>query len=495
MRRLLFALMLLAGPCCAATRTDTTVAYYHGDPERSGHYIAPHLTWQSAREVHRDRAFDGRIDGNVYTQPLYWKPLGAPQGLIIVATESDLVYALDADTGRIVWRTSLGRPVPLSARPCGNIDPLGITGTPVIDAASGRLFLDAMVDDGGQQHHRVFGLRLADGAVLPGWPIDVGAGLQARGVQFDSATQNQRGALALLNGRVFVPFGGNFGDCGSYHGLIVGLDVNHPAVEADWSTRGDKGGIWAPAGMSQADGSLYVTTGNTEGAQQWEDGEGVFRLGPDLAHLIKPSDFFAPANWKELDNDDLDLSGVAPLPITLPGSPVPLLVALGKDGDAYLLDRRNLGGIGHPLAMIRAAHSTIITAPADYLRGNEIMIAYQAARATCPGGGTVSGISTLALTAANGHGLQIAWCAKLDGRGAPIVTTADGSADPIVWAVGAQGDDRLHGFRGDTGQEIYSGNGNGDSMSALRHFATILVANGRFYVAGDNRVFAFDLPH
>ncbi len=494
MKHLLFALMMMTSASLAATRTDNTIASYHGSADRAGHYIVPGLTWRSAGTVRRDQAFDGRVDGHIYTQPLYWQPPDARHALIIVATESDFVYALDATTGRVVWRTALGRPVPLSTLPCGNIDPVGITATPVIDAAHGAVYLDAMVDEAGAPHHRVYGLRLTDGAVLPGWPVDVASALAERRIRFDPATQGQRGALALLNGRIFVPFGGNFGDCGRYHGVVVGLDVGRPGVVAVWRTRADKGGIWAPAGLSEADGSLYFTTGNTEGARQWGDGEGVFRVGPDLAHSTDPRDFFAPANWRQLDEDDLDLSGFTPLPLTLPDSPVPLLIALGKDGDAYLLDRADLGGIGHPRAMYRAARSQIITAAADYAVGAHVMIAYQAARAACPDGDYVSGIGALAVKAANGNGLHSGWCARLDGRGAPIVTTTDAGGDPIVWAVGTQGDDRLHGFRGDTGQEIYQGGGDQDGMSGLRHFATILAAAGRFYVAGDNRVFAFDLP-
>jgi hypothetical protein len=106
----------------------------------------------------------------------------------------------------------------------------------------------------------------------------------------------------------------------------------------------------------------------------------------------------------------------------------------------------------------------------------------------------VSGVGALAITADPGHRLYPAWCARLDGRGAPIVTTTDGSSEPIVWAVGAEGDNRLHGFRGDTGKEIDTANGPRDGMTGLRHFATILAAAGRFYVAGDGRVFAFALP-
>jgi outer membrane protein assembly factor BamB len=502
------ALLLAAAPACGATApdfggtppafgatpTDTTVAFYHGAPDRAGNYIVPSLSWQSAGTVRRDQMFDGRVEGHIYAQPLYWRPPGSEQGLIIAATESDLVYALDAATGRVVWRTAVGRPVPREALPCGDIDPLGITGTPVIDAMSGAVYFDAMDASRGPPRHLLYGLRLADGSVLRGFPIDVAAGLASRGINFDAAAQNQRGALALLNRRVFVPFSGHFGDCSDYHGAIVGLSVDLPHQLGAWITRASKGGIWAPAGLSEADGSLYFATGNTEGARDWGDGEGVFRVGPDLAHPIDARDVFAPSNWEQLDDDDLDIGGVTPLPLALPGSPTPLLLALGKDGKAYLLDRASLGGIGGALAVRVAARGVIITAAAAYPVRDAVLIAYQAHGVACPNGAYVAGIATLAVTAGTGNRLYSAWCTRMDGRGAPIVTTADGSSEPIVWAVGAEGDDRLHGFRGDTGEEIYAEARSGDGMSGLRHFATILVAAGRFYIAGDGRIFAFDLP-
>ena len=119
------------------------------------------------------------MSGDIYAQPLYWHPSGSERGLIIALTEDDLVYALDAATERNVWRVNLGHAVPRAALPCGNIDPLGITGTPVIDTLHGAVYLDAMVDDRGMPRHLVFGLRLADGSVLPGFPIDVAAGRAA----------------------------------------------------------------------------------------------------------------------------------------------------------------------------------------------------------------------------------------------------------------------------------------------------------------------------
>jgi hypothetical protein len=179
------------------------------------------------------------------------------------------------------------------------------------------------------------------------------------------------------------------------------------------------------------------------------------------------------------------------LPLTIPGAD--MLLALGKDGKAYLLDRTNLGGIGGAMAIDQAARGAIITAPAVYPLRDTIVVAYQARGAACPNGTYVSGIGALAVTADPSHRLYSAWCARLEGRGAPIVTTTDGRSDPIVWAVGAEGDDRLHGFRGDTGEEIYAEAATGDGMTGLRHFATILVAAGHFYIAGDGRIFVYGL--
>jgi outer membrane protein assembly factor BamB len=474
----------------AAVPTDRTIPTYHGEASRSGNYVMPGLTWQTAPSMHRDTRFDGRVYGHVYAQPLYWRPPGGTNGLIIVATESNQVAALAADTGHTVWHTTLGAPVSRASMPCGDINPVGITGTPVIDPASGSIFLDAMVMRAGTPQHLVFGLRLSDGAVLPGWPIDVRQALHQQGIAFTPRAQNQRAALTLLDGRIFVAFSGNFGDCGDYHGIVLGLATNPPQPVAAWSTRALKGGIWAPGGISSADGALFFSTGNTDGATQWGDGESVFRSAPELRHSINPRDFFAPSNWKQLDDDDLDLGSTNPSPIDLPtaSGTARLLVAMGKDGDAYLLNRDRLGGIGGQLAMRRAAGTRIITSPAFYPWQGRVLIAYQARLAACPNGGGQAGLAALAVTAASRDGLASAWCTPLDGQGAPIVTTSDGAADPIVWVAGAEGDDRLHAFRGDTGAPLWT---SPDVLTGLRRFVIILAAEDRLYIAGDGRVYAF----
>lgn len=484
MRALLMLLILLIAPGAvqAATAPGADVLTYHGDPQRSGNYVVPSLTRQAARTMHRDVAFDGKVDGHVYAQPLYWRTSGSQHGEIIVATENDVVQALDPATGRTLWRTVLGRPVASSALPCGNIDPLGITGTPVIDPATHALYLDAMVDRDGTPKHLVFGLALADGHVLPGWPLNVQAALRRNGVRFIPREQNQRAALTLLNGRIYIGYGGNWGDCGRYHGIVLGVTVAAPHDTVAWSTRALKGGIWAPGGVVADAGSIFFTTGNTEAARTWSDGEAVFRLAPDLARTDDAKDFFTPRNWKQLDDEDLDMSGVSPLPFTVDG--VPRILTLGKDGKAYLLNRDRLGGIGGQIDQRQVARSVIITAPAFFPQRNRTVVAFQVARPVCPSGESGS-LEAIAVTPSQVTPL---WCARLNGRGAAIVTTTNGTAQPIVWIAGAKGDDRLEAFRGDTGAPLWIG---GRSLPGLRHFVTPIIAGHRLYIAGDNRLFAF----
>jgi hypothetical protein len=127
--------------------SEGDVLTYHGAADRSGTYKVKGLTWDRAKSVHLDEAFRPHITGHVYAQPLYWRPQGSDSGRLLVASEDNNVDALDASTGAQIWSRSLGNPVPRSALRCGNISPLGITGTPVIDVGTGAVYLDAAVAD------------------------------------------------------------------------------------------------------------------------------------------------------------------------------------------------------------------------------------------------------------------------------------------------------------------------------------------------------------
>ena len=140
-----------------------------------------------------------RLDGAVYASPI------VVRGLTIVATEQDTVYAFDRSY-RQVWKRSLGSPSPAQERQCGDIDPLGITGTPVYDASTDHVFVVAEL--GGSVRHELFALDAGSGRVAWSRSVDL-PGVSARDMQ-------QRSALAIAAGRVWVSYGAQAGDCGNY---------------------------------------------------------------------------------------------------------------------------------------------------------------------------------------------------------------------------------------------------------------------------------------
>jgi outer membrane protein assembly factor BamB len=479
------ALTLMCTPAHAQS-----VLQYHLSSDRAGNYVVPGLTLTRSRSMHLDGAFDGRVDGHVYAQPLQFNAAG--RNLLLVTTENDTVDALDARTGRMVWQKSLGRPVTSAMLPCGNIDPLGITGTPAIEQSRQAMYLDAMVATRDGPQHLIFGLSLENGEVLSGFPVNVANALARRGLRFVSRDQNQRGALLISHNIVYVSYGGHYGDCGNYHGWVVGVGLDDPQRVLAWSTSAGGGGIWAPGGVVYDGNSLFVATGNTFEASQWDGGEAVVRLGLDLKPPESTHDYFAPSNWRMLDRRDADLGGTAPVPLDLNGSSriERAIIALGKDGKAYLLDRDNLGGIGKELASIEVSSDEIRTAPAVYpAPDGGAFVAFPAQFIDCPAGKREGTIGALKLMAAPKPSISVAWCASLNGGGTPIVTTTDGRSNPIVWIVGAEGDNRLHAFRGDDGEAILTEPQ--VSMHGLRHFAPIVATTDHLFVPGDGRIYGF----
>src|SRR5437762_3834679 len=172
--------------------------------------------------------------------------------MVIAVTESNNVYALHADTGLPIWsRTDIG-PAVTSGLPCGNINPVGIIGTPVVDLGSRSLFFDALIS-GSPIKHFIYSLNVDTGATHVGWPVDV----NNAGIGFTSLAQEDRGALALVNGIVYVPYSGYWGDCGSYHGWVVGVRISDRHVMG-WATAAGGGGIWGHSGVASDGTNMFV---------------------------------------------------------------------------------------------------------------------------------------------------------------------------------------------------------------------------------------------
>jgi hypothetical protein len=476
------------------TNAQVNVTQEHNNLSRNGLYIDSAFTPANAAVVTRDLGFNGTISGNVYAQPLYIEG-GSNGAMIIAVTESNNVYALNAITGTVIWQRNVGSPVPRANLPCGDIDPLGITGTPVVDLASRALFVDAMTtpDGGTTKKHLVFSLNVDTGAINPGWPVDLNATAVYSDVHFTSSVQNERGGLALVNGRIYISFSGHLGDCGTYHGWVVGIAINNPNDVMAWATDAIGGGIWGHGGVASDGTNMFVVTGNTFMTNGiWMGGEATIRLQAGPTWTGQPTDYWAPTNWFSLDGSDTDLGGVSATVIDVPGAtPSQLVLALGKDRNAYLVNRNNLGGIAAPVAQASVSGMTNRgTSAVTYHTSQGTYFAFH------DDGGAISAYK---ITPTNPPTIVFAWSASQSGHGSPWVTTTDGTSNFIVWVVGtlgsfSGGDQRLHGYNGDTGAVIYAGGGANELMSGTRQWNTGIVARGRIYFGADNKVYAFIVP-
>jgi hypothetical protein len=323
------------------------------------------------------------------------------------------------------------------------------------------------------------------GAVNPGWPVVMYTNVMAGAISFNALAQGERGALTVIGTNLYVPYGGLYGDCNTYHGWIVGIPLSNPTNLMTWATPAKGGGAWSVGGVASDGTDPFLATGNTMGASTWGGGEAILHFQPSLLLTNGATNYWAPSNWSSLDSADLDLGGSGPLLVDVPGAtPSKLLVALGKDGYAYLLNRTNLGGISAPIASAHVASSSIIQAAATYRAGTGTYVVFANA----------NNLYSLLITATNPPAFSNAWTAVENGRGSPFVTSTDGTNNVIVWGIGSEGDQRLHGFDAGTGTNIFTGGGPNELMAGTRRFNTGIVARGHVFVADDNKVYAFQLP-
>jgi PQQ-like domain len=280
-------------------------------------------------------AWRDTLDGSVYGQPLL---IG---DLVVVATENDTVYGLNNATGAVAWRTHVGTPVPQSAlHGCGDIFPLGITGTPAYDQSDGLVY--AVAETTGYRHV-LFGLSATTGAIKVQRAIPTPDG--------QDAWDQQRPALTITGGRVYVMFGGLAGDCGPYKGSIVGVPVSGSGAITSYVTPTPReGAFWGPGGTVVGPASPATTTptlyaANGNGAAEQGD---PYDYSDSVTHLtlgLQRIGFFAPSTWATDNATDLDLGSTQPT-VASGGS----VFAVGKRGVGYLLQLGSLGSIGGQLA-------------------------------------------------------------------------------------------------------------------------------------------------
>jgi outer membrane protein assembly factor BamB len=410
------------------------------------------------------------LDGIVQARPL------VVGDVVVVATENNSLYGLALSDGHRVWGPRhVGAPVALSAVAaanhaadgCGDIDPLGITGSPVADltARPPRVYAVAEVlgPDGRTPVHELVGVESTSGrVVVVPTPIDPPA-------MTHPELEQQRAALAFANGMVYVGFGGLYGDCGVYHGFVVAVHADGSGLGGVFEAASEPGNagaaVWAPTGVTfDASGRLYAATGNSlhpPSGTAIDNSDAVVRIDAVTGSVL---DVFQPSSWRDDNARDLDLGSTAPV-LLADGR----LFEVGKQNRAYLLDPAALGGADHhtPLASL----SLCSAFGGNATLGTSVYVA-------CGGGVQQVIVDTTPPRLRHG------WTATVGADG-PVTVGAG-----LVWSVDRSAG-TLDGLDPATGHVVVS---HSVALDSSQHFPIVAVASGHTLVEAGRRVVAFTVP-
>jgi outer membrane protein assembly factor BamB len=462
--------------------------------------------------------FSFPIDYVSMAQPLYVPNVniaGGTHNVVYVVTQADSVYAIDADTGASLWTINFTNPsagITLATKdsgtlPCGatvGFDEEGIPGTPVIDPNTNTMYLVAKTVVNGTVQHNIHALDITTGNEQPGSPVLIAAqSVSKKGhvTVFNSKYQKNRPGLLLSNGTVYIGFGSN--SCnGRDSGWVLAYNEASLTPAGVFNTSPDYGltSIWQSGNGLAADeaGNIYIETAES-GVNKYDVPQGgetycnsIVKLSPTLEVL----DYFTPWSVAFLNQNDLDLSssGVLVLP-DQDGAHPHELVASGKQGMVYVLDRDDMGMFSpndagalqeFPLLPGEQPDSTtdvLFSSPA-YWNGT----VYFAPDYDTPTAFPVSSGVLGAPLPSPGY----------NSAHSPAIS-ANGNTNGVLWIISGPGSaltPELVAFDALSLQPIYNSNqapNKRDALAAVGHFVTQTVTNGKVYVATRTTLQAYGL--
>ena len=510
--------------------SEANVLTYHNDNFRTGANLNETiLTPNNVNQSSFGKLFTYNVDGNVYAQPLYVSAVNIPgqgtRNVAIIATENNTVYALDADSntgtnGGVLWQINFGPAASSSYMQFTPIVPeVGITGTPVIDPASGLLYVDAFTQVGTNFYHTIHALNITNGAETAFSPVTVSASFPGAGngsvggVQyFEPGQELQRAALALANGILYVAYAGytDTPNQDPFHGWVIGFNASNlqqlPAYVFNTTPNGTtsqygsiagRGGIWMGGGgpAVDANNNLYFTTGdgnfdafNNSGGTEY--GDTFLKLSTSSS--LSVADYFTPQNQAYYQTNDLDLgSGAVMLLPDQPGAIPHMMIGAGKPGTAYLINRDQMTANNDHfdptqdavLASVQLAGGsyntpTYFNGTIYYAAWQDHLVGYVVSNASIP-------------SFPNQIGSRI--------FGYPGVTpcvSANGTSNGIVWGIQSSGPTLLFACNAtNISTEIYNSTqaGTRDALTNAVTFPVPTIANGKVYVGGTSNVAVFGL--
>ena len=512
-----FLLCSLAMSLCA----QTNVLTQHNDIGRTGQNTTEAiLTPANVTTSGFGKLMTLTVDGQVYAQPLYMSSVtiaGVSHRVVFVATEHNSVFAFDVSTGVQLWKASMldsahgaavgATPDPRTDTGCHDIDALagaaeyGITGTPVIDAATGTLYVVSVTYEGTYPVERLHALDVTTGNEKLGGPAVISASVPGTGngssggvMTFDPKWENQRSGLLEVNGNIYIAFASHC-DYSSWHGWILGYNATTLAQTAKFITtpNGSASGIWMGGGGLAADvqnnvARLFPVTGNGSYDTNSDYGDDILRLVPSGSGFTV-ADSFTPSNQAALSAADQDLaSGGALLLPDQPGANPHLLVQLGKTSPMYLVNRDNMGGYNTSSNKVVQQVSTsdgLWGLPA-YWNSNIYLWHQNGALSRYPltNGALSASPSETSSQTVGGFGLT------------PSVSS-NGTSNGIVWAVDfTHSPQVVYAYNAsNVSQLLWSSaqNATRDSAGSQQKFAVPTISDGKVFVGSNNELLVYGL--
>jgi hypothetical protein len=486
---------------------QTPVATWHYDDGRTAANTTELLlTPSNVNSQTFGKLFTQPVDGFIVGHPLYLPGISITgqgvRNVVYVATMHDSVYAFDADNPNSapLWMTSIFSYSPAGATtvpatvlrngPTTGWNEVGIISTPVIDQATGTLYVVAETYENGNVVHRLHALDVSNGLEKLGGPTTIAATYTLNGVTstFRDLYQINRPGLLLANGHIYIAFGSNC--CNAYsQGWVMSYNASTLQQEGAFDAEPGRtlASIWQKGAGISADssGNIYAETA-----------EGFYALGTNLSTSVLKlnqigttlylADWFTPFNYQYLSSHDLDLAeGVLILP-DQPG-PVPHeLVAIGKEGTVYVLNRDNMGRLCSACTTLDTQIVQELPAAIGVESGTPVYW-----NNTVYFTGTSSPVT--AYTLSNGS-LMVppsAQSIKLGGGGHALIT-ANGKTNGILWLISGS----LRAMDARTLQTLYTSDqaaGGRDKLPPLAHFATLIVADGKAFVGTQNSLVVYGL--
>jgi hypothetical protein len=495
------------------------------------------LTPSNVNAAQFGKLFGCPVDGQIYAQPLYLSNVTiASQGIhnvVYVATENDSVYAFDADANpcQTLWQVSFtDSTLGITAVPATDIPGqtdiapvIGITGTPVIDPNSATLYVVAKTKENSAYFQRLHALDLTTGAEKFGGPATIQAAVNGSGdgsasgkISFDSLslTENQRSALLLAGGNIYVAFD-SYGDTDPFHGWLLAYDAADLAKGAvavfNSTPNGSHGGIGesGAAPSSDANGNVFVVTsdGTFDASVGGNDyAETLLKLQVNSASSgFTLADTFTPYNEKtlELQQKYFGSTGVLLLPGSAGGA-VNLAIAGSEAGSLYLLDRDNLGGFGGPNGPDKVVQTLCLGlplsgTPAYWVSGSTPTVYVAAAGDNLKTFPLANGAFS-SPSCSSGPAVPSSQSSDTFTVGASPVISSNGSSNGIVWALDTSGyvtpsPAVLRAYDAtNLANELYASPSSGSTAAGFAvKFAVPTVANGKVYIGTQNELSVFGL--